>query len=157
MKAKSKNAPRIMLSDSDDDVLDTNTSSGKLHLPISSAMKSAVSSKKPRSTLSRPAKKDNSYGVDDDQCLKCPEASLSITITKYTGDVDNKYLDILSAFMHSTVAVTRGAVALEVGPRAHKLHFQMILIIRYPTAKVFISALAKHIKGLFPDNGKCKY
>ena len=56
--------------------------------------------------------------------------------------------------MTETPCFIWGAFSLEVGPKAHKLHFQGTAIIRWPTKKDMISILAKYIKELFPNKGK---
>ena len=86
--------------------------------------------------------------------IRYPEKSFSFTITNSKGDVDRELLSVLKNFMISTPCFIWGAFALEVGQKAHKLHFQGTGIMRWPTGKDCISILAKHIKSLFPDNGK---
>lgn len=92
--------------------------------------------------------------VDDPNNIRYPEKSFSFTITNSKGDVDRDLISVLRSFMTTTACFVWGAFALEVGSKAHKLHFQGTGIMRWPTGKEFISVLAKHIKGLFPDNGK---
>ena len=92
--------------------------------------------------------------VDDPDNLRYPEKYFSITITNVKGDVDRELIFNLKEFMKATPAFVWGAFALEVGQKAHKLHFQGTAIIRWPTTKPSIAILAKHIKSLFPDNGK---
>lgn len=92
--------------------------------------------------------------VDDPNNIRYPEKSFSFTITNSKGDVDRELISVLRNFMTTTACFVWGAFALEVGSKAHKLHFQGTAIMRWPTGKEFISILAKHIKGLFPDNGK---
>ena len=43
---------------------------------------------------------------------------------------------------------------MEVGERAHKLHFQIFITLRWPNSKEYVALLAKHIKNLFPEKGK---
>jgi len=102
-------------------------------------------------------KSKNSVGtpqVDDPNNLRYPEKHFSITITNTKGDVDRELLYVLKNFMRETPAFVWGAFSLEVGSKAHKLHFQGTAIMRWPTTKPSIALLAKHVKSLFPDNGK---
>jgi len=100
------------------------------------------------------ASKKAVLSVDDPNNMRYPEKSFSFTITNSKGDVDRELLAVLKNFMMESPCFIWGAFSLEVGQKAHKLHFQGTGIMRWPTGKEFISILAKHIKSLFPDNGK---
>jgi hypothetical protein len=76
----------------------------------------------------------------------------SLTITKTGADVAAQDLEVLFLFfVHHCI---KGGVALEVGPRAHNLHFQGVFECLYPTAPAFAKKMNLFVKKLFNNNGR---
>ena len=72
-----------------------------------------------------------------------PLSSWSVTITKTKDDVSIHVLEIMHDFVKAYC--TRGAMATEVGPRAHNFHVQGVMTLYYPTTAPFKKALSKYI------------
>ena len=76
-----------------------------------------------------------------------PLNSWSLTITKSKDDVPAQILEIMDNFVKLYCA--KGAVATEVGPRAHHYHIQGLLSLRYPTTIPYKKSLSKIFLALF--------
>jgi hypothetical protein len=70
--------------------------------------------------------------------------NFSLTISKPKGDVSLTVLDKLFDFIKRYCL--KGGASTEVGSRAHNLHLQSILSIRYPKTKQHIKVLVNMIK-----------
>lgn len=70
-----------------------------------------------------------------------PVSSWSITVTKTKDDVSVHVLEIMFDFLKNHCL--RGAVATEVGPRAHNFHVQGVMTLHYPTTPPFKKSLSK--------------
>lgn len=81
-----------------------------------------------------------------------PAHNWSLTITKTGKDVSAGDLEVLHLFFK--YHCIRGGVALEVGPRAHNLHFQGVFETLYPKAPLDVKALNTFVKKLFVHKGK---
>jgi hypothetical protein len=75
-----------------------------------------------------------------------PVSDFSLTITKSKGDVAVVALDIVYEEFIKPFCI-KGAIATEVGTRAHNLHLQGVFKARYPTNR------EEQIKKKFPYNG----
>ena len=83
---------------------------------------------------------------------RLPSHLFSVTITAPGKDVIPAQLELLEKFL--ITFCIRGGFALEVGARAHNLHFQGIIEIRWGITQAHVKDLAKLLKNLFPANGK---
>lgn len=68
----------------------------------------------------------------------------SLTVSKTGGDVDLSLLDKVDDFIKEYAIC--GGVATEVGSRAHNLHLQGALSIRYPRDVNHVKKLVKYFK-----------
>ena len=76
-----------------------------------------------------------------------PLSSWSVTITKTKDDVSIHVLEIMHDFIKAYC--TRGAMATEVGPRAHNFHVQGVMTLHYPTTAQFKKALSMYINIIY--------
>jgi hypothetical protein len=91
--------------------------------------------------------KENEPGYD-----RYPLTDWSLTITKTGADVAAQDQEVIHAFFK--YYCTRGGVALEVGPRAHNLHFQGVFTTKYPTAPEYQKKMNLFVKHLFTHKVK---
>jgi hypothetical protein len=81
-----------------------------------------------------------------------PVSDFSLTIIKSKGDIAVVALDIVYEEFIKPFCI-KGAIATEVGTRAHNLHLQGVFKARYPTNREWILKLNKQIKRILPYNG----
>jgi hypothetical protein len=93
----------------------------------------------------------NSLELKDPGDSTFPVNSFSLTVNKNDGDICLSILDIVISWI-KTHCIS-GGVSTEVGKRAHNLHLQGVLEMRYPITKPYQTRLSSILKKLLPPGG----